>query len=432
MFKRRAMNTGIILVVLALLLAAAGELSSASGQNGAEQGVARTDDVEMIVRAGFGRVDVNHFTGTWVPFRVSVSNRGKPITGRLVVRAESDPNPSPQVREFVKDVQLPTGSKQLHEIAVYLNSAHKEPEVTLLDGDVPVVSATVKVQRNYGSNDELEVVVVDTDQTALNSISAKEIFRPVNRQPFKSVLDSAKAYQTDDAAPDPQAQSSQPAAGGLPPPPQRRRPRRWLSQNKQGPAARPTVIASEDLPRDYVSYDALDVLVLCDSPLSQLTAEQARALKMWVASGGMLVITGAADIAGLRSQGLDELLPVDVRGTATVASIPELTETYGRFESDDPTLLLASAARPGSEILLGSASMPIVAEQFYGSGLVRFVAFNPKLNPYRGWGAGKELWNDLLLPAAESKPRQVNWITYGRGGNSGGGIQNFLFQLAEI
>src|SRR6185436_17139701 len=77
----------------------------------------------------------------------------------------------------------------------------------------------------------------------------------------------------------------------------------------------------------------------------------------------------------------------------------------------------------------------LAAEKYYGSGLVRFVAINPKINPYRGWGAAKDLWNDLLLPAAESKLRSRNWITMGQFSSSRTnrwGIQNVLFSLAEI
>src|SRR4030095_10896918 len=71
-------------------------------ENGAtEAGVARTADFEMIVRAGFGRLEVSTWTGSWVPFRISISNQGPPILGRLIVHCESSANPTPQVREYV-------------------------------------------------------------------------------------------------------------------------------------------------------------------------------------------------------------------------------------------------------------------------------------------------------------------------------------------
>jgi hypothetical protein len=66
---------------------------------------------------------------------------------------------------------------------------------------------------------------------------------------------------------------------------------------------------------------------------------------------------------------------------------------------------------------------------------VRFVAINPKLDPYRRWVGEKELWADLLLPAAEARPRNWNWVTMGRRNNSNSsrwGVQGLLYKLAEI
>ena len=66
---------------------------------------------------------------------------------------------------------------------------------------------------------------------------------------------------------------------------------------------------------------------------------------------------------------------------------------------------------------------------------MRFVAINPKLNPYRGWNGAKELWADLLWPSAVYKPRHTNWITMsGRGPSRSGrwGVQDLLFHLAEL
>jgi hypothetical protein len=443
MFDRRSRQLAFFLALALIGSASLIGLSRASAQETTpDQGVARTGDLEVVVRAGFGRIDVNYYSGSWVPFRISLANQGEPITGRLVVRTESAPSPKSQVREFVKDIQLPTASRQLHEIPVYLNSGHKDPEVSVIADGETIATTTVKVERNSGEN--LNVAVVDTDSTTLNNISSVEIARPTNRQVFKSTLAAVAGQPNVSSTPQPpsaQPPASQPLPSAQPPgppppppPPPRRRSGRWNS-NQQGPTVQPTVIPSEDLPRDFVSYDLVDVVVLGDAPLSQLTEDQARALRLWVASGGMLIVTGATDVAGLRASGLDSIMPVDVQGTTTVPSLPDLTGVYGRFESNDPTLVMLSRLRGGARMLVGSQNTPVVAEKYYGSGLVRFLALNPKLNPYRGWGAAKALWNDLLLPAAEWKPRQVNWITLGRRGNSTSnnwGIQNFLFKLAQI
>ena len=380
----------------------------------------------MIVRAGFGRLEVSNWTGSWVPFRVSLANQGPPITGRLIVHCESNPNPNPQVREYIKEVQLPTGSRQLHEIAAYLNSG-EVPTVRLESEGRTIAEARVSVERSYVVGDQLDIAVIDTDSTALNNIASAEVIRATNRLPFNS------AARFSGKLPQPEDQTSTPAP----------------SQNMQnrrgrpgGPGywkvtyvAHPIVIAPDDLPREFISYDKLDVVVIGDSPLNQLIEDQARALRLWVASGGLLVVTGAADIAGLRSVGLDPLLPVEAPVTTTLGSLPDLTDAYGSFDSTDRLLIMSARLRPDAYTLLGSEANPLVAERSYGSGLVRFVAINPKLNPYRAWSGARDLWTDLLLPAAETKPRHLNWITVGRRGASTSnrwGVQSLLFRLAQI
>ena len=391
-----------------------------------ETGITRSGDIEMIVRAGFGRLEVSNWTGSWVPFRITLTNQGQPISARLIVHCESIPNPTAQVREYIKDIQLPSGSRQLHEIAAFLNSG-QSPIVRLQSGDRVIAETRVNVERSYMLSDQLMIAVLDTDSTALNNISSAEIIRVPNRAPFKSAAPVGGQL----AEPEPELP--------IPPAPSPQGQRRGRvggpSFGRPIPIADTRVIAPEDLPREFISYDQLDVVVLGDAPLNQLTEEQSRALRLWVASGGLLIVTGAADFAGLRAIRLESILPIEAQATTTLSSLPELTDVYGSFDSVDRIAMMTSRLTRDAYALVGTDSNPIVAEKSYGSGLVRFAAINPKLNPYRAWTAAKDLWTDLLLPAAETKPKHINWITAGRRGNSSSnrwGVQGFLFQLAEI
>jgi hypothetical protein len=413
-------------------------LRVARAQDGAQQesGTARNENIEITVKAGFGRLEVNHWNGTWVPFRVTLSNQGPAINGRLVVHCESNPNPTPQVREYVKEIQLPTGSRQLHEIGAFLNSG-ENPIVRVQSGDRILIETAVPIQRSFGWSDQLEIAVVDTDATALNNIASAQVVRQPGRVPFKggpapSQTQQATAGSTQGQRGVVTAAPGQP--GGPPPAQPGGRQRRGGQQTL---SAHPVVVQPEDLPRDFISYDSIDAVVINEAPLNQLTEEQARALKLWVASGGLLVVTGGADVAGMRVTALDELLPVEGQYAATSSSMPlsEITQVYGPFESSEPQVGMTARAKPGSRTIVGAEERPILAERNYGTGLVRFLAINPKLNPYRGWGAAKDLWSDLLLPAAETKPRHSNWITYGmRGQNVSNrwGVQGYLYKLAEI
>ena len=283
------------------------------------------------MKAGFNRLDVNSNTGGWVPFRIMVSNQGEPISGRLVVRGESPSNPNKQVREFVKDVQLPAGSRQLHHISAFLNSG-SGPEVKLVTNDnQEIAKLTLNIDRHMWTSDQLEIAVVDTDPTTLNNITSTEIVRSPLREPFKfgPFADPSQLNRLT---------TSRVAAA-----------RASLTRLAVGPAesrGAPDRGRVRRLAARVRLLRPVDVVVIGDAPLSQLTEDQARALKLWVASGGMLVVTGAADIAGLRAARLDALLPVEVQGATTASSLAPLSAIYGGFESADPPLAM-SAQRAG-------------------------------------------------------------------------------------
>ncbi|HXG93526.1 MAG TPA: hypothetical protein VNN73_14350 [Blastocatellia bacterium] len=394
-----------------------------------DAGAVHSEDFEMIVKAGFVRLEVNGREGNWVPFRITLSNQGQPINGRLVVHCENPTGPTPIVREYISPVNLPTGSVKSIEIAAFLNS-WQNPIVRLIADDGRVVAETALsiVGSSSSRANPLDILVVDNDPTALNNINATQISRAPNREPFKSMSASAPAKENDGStAASPQA----PGAQG------RARMQGGLQLSQQSFEAHPTVISPAELPRDFVSFDTIDALVIGEAPLNQLTREQSRAIKLWVASGGLLIVTGGADFAGMSATGLQDILPVEAQSAATASqsSLPELTAVYGQFDSNDALTMMIAQTRANARVLIGASAKPVIAERIFGSGIVRFVAINPKLNPYRGWIAAKDLWNDLLLPAAEARTRSYGASMTGRRGGpqiSRGAIQNSLYDLAQI
>ncbi len=445
MLKFKPFSVGFALL-LALLLASFlpfinGVAAQNEGNGNAETGVFRSENLEMTVKAGFGKLVVTTWNGTWAPFRITLVNQGPPITGKLIVRTESNPNPSSQVREYVKEVQLATGSRQLHEISAFVNSG-ESPSVRLEANGETIAMAAVQADRSQGGNNQLEILVIDTEATALNSITSAEINVSVPRRPFTSpnARPQPPAQQGGQAT-QPGAPTAQPAnqnaaaQPATPSGPQRQQ--RGSSGYQRIFQAHPVVILPEEMPRDFISYDPVDAIVIGEAPLSQLSEDQSRALRLWVASGGMLIVTGGADMAGLRLTGLQDILPIEASTASSVSSggLAELTDIYGQFDTSDTVLYTSAQARTDARVLIGSAAKPVVVERNYGGGLVRFVAINPRLNPYRAWTAARELWLDLIYPAAETKPRNTNWVTFGRRGNSQSsnwGVQGLLFRLAEI
>jgi hypothetical protein len=408
----------IVVVLLEVLQPHARADSNSQPESG------RAGDLEMLVHAGFGEVTVVGI-GVWVPFRIVLRNNGEAVTGKLIVSASAARNQ--QGREFVEEVNLPAHSIQLHEITAFLSSTQEDPVVRLVSnsgsGSDVLVETPVKIDRQYTFfNPRVDIAVVDTDQTALNGITSAEISRSPGREPFRK---GSNAQQSTAAPPPPLTPQQSGRGGG----------RGAGFFNQQPRTAQPSVIQPEDLPRDVVSYDTLSAVVIGDAPLGQLAPEQSRALKLWVAGGGLLIITGGADFPGIRAIGLDNILPVDPLGLTSLSSLPDLTDVYGKFEGNDALVSMLARLRPGAQALIGAPDHVLVAERSYCAGRVRFVAINPKLNPYRGWSAAKDLWSDLLLPATDA--RGASYLTVGtvgpnRGRPGWGGLSSFLYNLAQI
>src|SRR5215471_15913956 len=115
---------GLIFVLLPAMLQHGVQADSSSQPESAPAG-----DLEMLVRAGFGEVTVVGI-GVWVPFRIVLRNNGEPVSGKLIVSAPAPRNQ--QSREFVKEINMPAHSIQLHEITAFLTSTQEDPVVRLL------------------------------------------------------------------------------------------------------------------------------------------------------------------------------------------------------------------------------------------------------------------------------------------------------------
>jgi hypothetical protein len=347
--------------------------------------VARAQESLVLLEcsAGFGDVarrasyPARGNLGDWLPFRVRIANAGPSASGTLVAVV---PTGNGRETRYEKRIELPSGAVQAHELLVRVPASSGVPVVAFeIDGERVT---SVDVIMTVSSSDQLRIGVLDRDATALNDISSVDVDPSDSRKPFTSVAATAAVGASTVINTSPPGAYPQYAA-------------------TQSAKIAPIVFAPDVLPRSWLAFASLDALVVNDAPLAALEADQVSALRAWVANGGMLVVTGAADYPGLRRSGLDALLPVDVVERRTVPDIALLESTYGSFDSSGAVVAIG-ALRPGSVSLLGGDQSPIVAERRYGAGRVRFVSVDPKLAPLRGWAGAGRLWGDVVRPVAAS------------------------------
>ena len=168
--------------------------------------------------------------------------------------------------------------------------------------------------------------------------------------------------------------------------------------------AKVALLDLDDLPAAAAGWDMLDVLIIHDTDVSQMTAEQKTALDAWLSLGGQLVVAGGAGWQKTAAA-LAEYLPVTITGSESVADLPGLRTQSGLpFRDAGPYLVTISTLRNG-ELMMHEDGLPLLARREWGRGRVYFLALDPTLAPLADWDGAPLLWQEI----ASVVPRLPFW-----------------------
>ena len=157
-------------------------------------------------------------------------------------------------------------------------------------------------------------------------------------------------------------------------------------------------LPQDELPQHWYGYDSVSAVVLKGVSLQSLSEPQTRALRQWIAAGGILVVASDSHYALLTEPRLQALLPVQVLGVEQRDGLPELATHYGVPMQPAPLIAMQARLTQG-EVLVGSADAPLLAQRAFGNGRVVFLAVDYATRPLAGWRGNQALWHDVLQPA---------------------------------
>jgi hypothetical protein len=171
----------------------------------------------------------------------------------------------------------------------------------------------------------------------------------------------------------------------------------------------------EALPPDPLGWESLDVLILNDVDTTVLDGDQRRALEMWLAHGGHLIVGGGAGAARTVA-GVADLLPVTVGGTRSVDYLWALDEWVETLTVAGP-YAVAEASLQDGEVLFaqeedGQQDLILLARRPHGAGGVDFLAFDTGLNPFTRWDDNGRLWQ-LIVGTRMGERRFAVYNGYG-------------------
>jgi hypothetical protein len=168
------------------------------------------------------------------------------------------------------------------------------------------------------------------------------------------------------------------------------------------PSAQAVVVqvSPATLPDRAIALDALEALIVSGIDTGSLSPAQQDALAGWVDGGGHLIVSGGPDWQR-SAAGLNDLLPVTLRGTASQISLAPLNQLKLSPEALSGDTLAANVAlKAGSQLLAGSAEIPLIVSRIKGAGRVTYLAFDPGLKPFDGWNGQLEFYRYLLFMSA--------------------------------
>lgn len=152
-----------------------------------------------------------------------------------------------------------------------------------------------------------------------------------------------------------------------------------------------------DLPDRAQGWEALDALIISGVDTSAINDQQRSALKIWLAQGGKLLVTGGPKWQGITS-GLDEFLPLTIKTTQSVSTLSALQNYFQSSETLDTSaaILAVGQLRPKATVLVTQDNVTVLAQKQIGHGSVYYLAADPTIEPLSTWAGMSSLYEQLL------------------------------------
>jgi hypothetical protein len=151
-------------------------------------------------------------------------------------------------------------------------------------------------------------------------------------------------------------------------------------------------IGPDTLPDRWVGLAALDLLVIHDAPLDEITADQAQALADYVRQGGSVLLSPGPAKGWLSHPVLASFAALAVGPPRLATSVPGLNQAYGAFRGPEPFLVHPLLDGQPFSAETGRDLVRIPA----GFGRVFAVGCDLRRAPFDTWTGRRALWNALL------------------------------------
>lgn len=322
-------------------------------------------DAKLDLTVGF---DNNYRANAWTPLTVRITNAGVngPAKLQVLVRGQQS-----STQSYSQPVRLRSGGSPQQETVYYFQPDNGQPaEVTaqlVVDGRVLAekkVAGALQIQEGQPA-----ILALTQDQSGLNFLSGVDL-GIAHRSAFNNPNNPYNPYNNMNG-------------GGA-------------VLNGQRNPTRVLYPRGSLLPDNAFGYKAVDAVLLGDLSLDSLSEDQWSALVGWVHDGGVLVVSGGADVNRARSKMLADILPITVTGVRQVRALPSLGQQYGAEPKLTSSPVLTGTLKQDATYLAEDGDQPTVSMHRVGNGVVVLTTFDLLAPEFRAWTGQPRFWQDTL------------------------------------
>lgn len=319
--------------------------------------------IEIETQIGFGASNVKQ--GKWHVATMTLRNQGTDLAGDLVLQV-ANPNRSKDFN-YVQHVELPQGSTKVVTMLLPGYAFSKSNNT---------ISFYEKSQKN-GKKIALDgMTYLEAFSLPKETLQVGVLARDIDTLNFLTLL------------------------------------------NQTGSKLNVLHLKQEEIPKDSLGLDGLDVLAINDFAADTLTEQQVQAIQLWTQRGGTLLLAGGAGYPKSAAP-FAKAAPVTYEGTTVVNELPVIEKIGGKeLVLPQPFTLSQAKLASGAESILSVGNVPVFARTAYGSGFVTYVAYDLSLNPLASWNGNQRLWEQILSgPIAAANTYNMNQMRYGNDPN---------------
>lgn len=152
-------------------------------------------------------------------------------------------------------------------------------------------------------------------------------------------------------------------------------------------------VKKDEIPNESKGLEVLDVLVVNDFNISNLSKEKQAAIKNWIQAGGQLVI-GSRPSLEQQLGDLSDMILLNANGQQKLENLPVLNDQ--KSEKSGPVDISKGKAAQDSKAIFKTGDTPLALSKSIGSGKVTQFAFNLTDQSLTGWKQYPEVWSEMF------------------------------------